>query len=191
MQRILKESAVEMHKPSDYNNTLEIERTFLAVSLPDEINLVEATYMEDAYIPEELSVHPKTRVRRRGDRFELTKKIPFPSGNSLIHEEKTIQLDENEYHCLSAASQRSIQKLRYTVSIDGYKAEVDVFKGRLEGLVLIDFEFNETSSSEEFAVPDCCLVEVTNRETFAGGMLSGKCFADIEAELSALGYSAI
>ena len=41
---------------------------------------------------------------------------------------------------------------------------------------------------EEFTLPDFCLAEVTQEEFIAGGMLSGKKYSDIEADLSRYDY---
>jgi CYTH domain-containing protein len=71
---------------------------------------------------------------------------------------------------------------------NGIKAEIDVFQDDLAGLVLVDFEFNNVKKKDSFKVPDFCLVDVTQDKTFAGGMLCGKKYSDIDTRLRELGY---
>ena len=56
---------------------------------------------------------------------------------------------------------------------------------------MVDFEFKSLKEKNALVMPDFCLVEVTDDETFAGGMLCGKKYADIEGRLRGLGYEAI
>ena len=82
-------------------------------------------------------------------------------------------------------------KDRYNVVIEGFPAEVDVFQEELEGLVLIDFEFDTVEDQKKFVVPAICLADVTQEEFLAGGILSGKKYADIAQQLERLHYRAI
>ena len=66
-----------------------------------------------------------------------------------------------------------------------------MFTGALDGLVLIDFEFETEAEKEAFVMPDFCLVEVTQEEFLAGGMLCGKSYDDISADLALFGYERI
>jgi CYTH domain-containing protein len=68
---------------------------------------------------------------------------------------------------------------------------VDVFRDALDGLVLVDFEFETEAEKDEFPMPDFCLVEVTQEEFLAGGMLCGKSYDDIASDLSRFGYGRI
>ena len=66
---------------------------------------------------------------------------------------------------------------------------MDVFQDDLTGLVLVDFEFKEIADKNNFKMPDFCLTDVTQDKYFAGGMLCGKKYSDIQAHLVELGYS--
>lgn len=52
---------------------LEIEKTCLLVHLPKELANLEPVELIDIYIPES-SFHPKLRLRKRGNMYEITKK---------------------------------------------------------------------------------------------------------------------
>jgi len=68
---------------------------------------------------------------------------------------------------------------------------VDVFQDDLVGLVLVDFEFKEVADKNNFDMPDFCLTDVTQDKYFAGGMLCGKKYTDIQDHLDELGYKNI
>jgi CYTH domain-containing protein len=168
---------------------LELEVRFLAREIPKEIEDVAPVTIEDTYFPEDPSVHAQLRVRRKGDKCEITKKVPVVEGDRSAQNEFTIALDDLEYEALAKASTRKVAKDRYVVAIDGYQAEVGVFRDRLTGLVLIEFEFNSVEEKDAFQMPPCCLVDVTNEELFAGGILSSKTYVDIADKLQELGYT--
>lgn len=171
--------------------TLELELTYLAAVIPEAINDVQPIAMEDTYFPEDPEVHAHLRLRAKNERYEITKKTMVDDGDASAHVETTIPLETSEYLALASASMRKISKDRYRVNIDGYPAEVDVFKGVLRGLVLIDFEFQSYEEKANFTPPDVCLTDVTQEEFLAGGVLSGKSYEDIQPYLVRLGYSAL
>lgn len=169
---------------------LELELTFLAREIPKEIEGATPVTIEDTYFPENPAVHAQLRVRRKGgDKREITKKVPVSADDMSAQHEFTIALNEEEYDALANASTRKVNKDRYFVTIDGYPAEVGIFKDRLEGLVMIDFEFKTAEEKDAFKKPACCLADVSNVELFAGGILSSKSYDDIATELGNFGYT--
>ena len=171
--------------------SLELELTYLAAKKPNEISYVQPVSMEDIYFPEDPAVHAHLRLRAKNSKYEITKKTSVVEGDASAHIENTIPLDEQEYAALATSSIRSVSKDRYKVDINGHEAEVDIFKGVLAGLVLIDFEFESYEEKESFTPPESCLVDVTQEEFLAGGVLAGKSYGDIEPELNRLGYTKI
>jgi CYTH domain-containing protein len=165
---------------------LELERTYLARFLPDD--LAQASHREiiDIYFPE-VSRHPVMRLRKNGDVFEITKKKPVGSDKSTQHEQ-TISLDSAEFAALAKLPGKHVAKERYEYKVGEYTAEFDVFTEALTGLVVIDFEFNSEIEKEHFVAPDFCLAEVTQDTFIAGGMLAGASFSDIEEDLASFGY---
>lgn len=172
------------------NLQVELELTFLANKLPKEIYSVEPELMIDIYVPD-TSVHPKLRIRRRGNKYEITKKLPLDKKDMSIQSEQTIPLTKEEFEALLNNSTKTLKKDRYSVIIDGHKTEIDVFKDELEGLVLLDFEFKNKLDKAAFKMPSCCLADVTQESFIAGGMLAGKTYKDIEKYLSRYNYPAI
>lgn len=172
------------------NVAIEIELTYLAGELPAEISTVEPEEMEDIYIPE-ASSDPHLRLRRRGLNYEITKKKPLAENDSSCQTEQTITLEADEFSALSLTSTKRVQKKRYRVVLAGKAAEVDVFSGSLEGLVLIDFEFDTIDEKNKFLPPKCCLADVTQERFVAGGRLAGKAYTDIKTDLKRFNYHAI
>lgn len=170
------------------NQELELEYTFLASELPKEIEGVSPKRLVDIYIPESGTDHPRLRLRQKGNTYEITKKTPVNEGDASTQIETTIKLDAHEFVALSSTSQKSVVKDRYVADINGYPAEVDVFREGLEGLVLIDFEFSSEDERAKFIKPEVCLADVTQEDFIAGGLLAGKTYADISDDLNRFNY---
>lgn len=173
---------------NDLIREIEIELTYLARELPKEIKGIEPISMLDVFIPEDPKIHSQLRARQKDDKYEITKKFPVSDHDKSIQNEFTIPLTKIEFESIIKASNKQTKKDRYKVVIGGHAAEVDVFHGDLEGLVLIDFEFNSQKDKSKFIPPACCLVDVTQEEFVAGGYLAGKSYKDIEDRLLKFGY---
>lgn len=166
---------------------IELERTYLAKSLPEGLKNARSMEIIDIYIPKG-ERHSALRIRKLGEKFEITKKYPVAEGDSSELHEHTIQLDAEEFAAFSGIDGRRIRKLRYYYNCNGRTAEIDVFKDALEGLVLVDFEFESAEEKQKFRMPEFCLAEVTQEEFIAGGMLCGKNYGGIEKELAKFNY---
>lgn len=171
--------------------SIEQELTYLAAGLPAGINDVNPIRLKDIYIPDTDGVHPRLRLRKKGDKYEVTKKVPLTEGDASAHTEMTIPLSEEEFTTLENTSVKTVEKDRYNLTIDGHEAEIDVFTGKLEGLVVIDFEFDSEESKNAFTAPDVCLADVTQEMFIAGGKLAGKSYSDIQSELDRFKYVAL
>ncbi|MFH1631022.1 MAG: CYTH domain-containing protein [Candidatus Aenigmatarchaeota archaeon] len=169
--------------------SIELERTFLAKFLPPDLKNCQHKEIVDIYIPKS-DRHPSLRIRKNGERFEITKKFPVETSASMQNE-NTIKLTEEEFLSLSKISGKVVRKIRYFYKYDKFIAEIDVFQDALWGLVIIDFEFDSKSDQNSFQMPDFCLVDVTDEEFIAGGMLCGKSYSDIEDNLRKFDYKKI
>jgi CYTH domain-containing protein len=166
---------------------VELEKTYLARVIPEELENSRSEVISDSYLPAD-AVHPKIRLRHRGERYELTKKEPVDGTDSSKQNEHTIPLTQTEYESLAAVSSKKLTKRRYYHHISGRLAEVDVYQDSLNGLVVIEFEFENETEKAEFQTPDVCLADVTQEETIAAGMLAGKSYADIQPALEQYNY---
>ena len=176
-------------KSSRKNIEVELERTFLLKEMPEGIEDYKSIEILDIYFP--LSIpHPILRLRKKGNLLTLTKKSPIENDSS-VQEEQTIMLSEKEYIELSKIPGKRLRKVRYYYPFGKRLTEIDVFLDDLEGLVLVDFEFDFVKEKEEFPIPDFCLADVTQEEAIAGGFLAGKKYADIESFLGKHSYEKI
>lgn len=173
--------------PSQSNQEIELELTYLASEIPTEVIDATPTEMLDVYVPEGAE-HPCLRLRKKGNKYEITKKKPIEDGDASVQSEQTIPLESEEFEALAQSSLRRLQKMRYKVELAGRAAEVDVFAGGLTGLVVIDFEFNSREEKAGFRPPPCCLADVTQENFIAGGLLAGKTYQDIASELERYNY---
>jgi len=166
---------------------IELEKTYLAKKLPD--NLKDCKFKEiiDVYIPKD-SEHPKLRLRKNGDKFEMTKKEPINEGDASRQEEQTIKLTKIEFDALNKLEGKRVHKLRYYFDYNGRTAEIDVFQDAIKGLVLVDFEFETIDEKNKFEMPDFCLADITQELFTAGGMICGKSYGDIENDLNKFNY---
>ncbi len=165
---------------------LEREKTYLARYIPAQINGARSEIIRDIYIPD--IDHANIRLRMRGEILELTKKIPVEDNDSSRQSEDTIPLTQEEYDAFTSISKKELVKRRFYCTIYGHDAEIDVYLEKLEGLVLIDFEFNSDDAMTKFEPPECCLADVTQDIVSAAGRLAGKSYRDIEPQLADFGY---
>lgn len=168
---------------------IELERTFLAKQIPDGLKECKSKEIRDIYIPRAIEIHAPIRIRKNGDKYEITKKSPIISGDHSQMLEENISLTREEFLLLEKEiNGRRVSKTRYYYPVNGRTAEVDVFSESLTGLVLIDFEFNSVEEKNSFKPPFFCLAEVTQEDFIAGGILCGKKYSDLEKDLERFNY---
>jgi len=165
----------------------ELERTFVAKYVPQGIESFECKEIIDIYIPKG-SRHPVLRLRKNGEKYEMTKKEPVKEGDASHMNEQTITLTREEFDALKHIHGKIAHKFRYRYPFGQHTAEIDVFQEALEGLVIVDFEFNSIEEKDAFRMPEFCLAEVTQEEALAGGMLCGKSYEEIGPVLKKYGY---
>ena len=166
----------------------ELEKTYLIKKFPENLENCKFKEIIDIYLPESAE-HAKLRLRKNGDRYELTKKEPIDEADASHQKEQTIILTEIEFNALSNLKGKKIEKIRYYYDYNGKIAEIDVLHVLLKGLTLVDFEFETIEEKDSFEMPDFCLADVTQDVFVAGGVLCGKCYGDIENELKKYNYN--
>jgi CYTH domain-containing protein len=144
----------------------EIERKFLAGDLPPEVRAQPATRVRQAY----LSIEPaEVRVRSSDDRaHELTVK----SVGGLERIEVTVPLTGEQFEELWALATASIEKDRSRYEIESRTAEVDVYGGKLAGLVVVEVEFPTAADAASFDPPAWFGVEVTEDRRYRNSALA-------------------
>ncbi|MCC7004527.1 hypothetical protein IT397_01250 [Candidatus Nomurabacteria bacterium] len=166
---------------------VEFEKTYLIKTMPDGWQSFQNKEIFDIYFPFK-EVHPNLRVRKAGDKYDITKKECINGNDSSEQNEHTIKLTSPEFEALKNLEGKKLRKIRYYFDLNGIRGELGVHKDELEGLVLVDFEFKNREEMERFVMPDFCLADVTQEEFVAGGMLCGKKYSDVEDYLLKYGY---
>lgn len=138
---------------------LEIEKKFLVNEMP-----YLSDYPFDEIEQGYLSFVPEIRIRRKGNKFYITKK---GEGTQTRPEEET-EIDDIAYNILSHLVQgRIIKKTRYKIPLeDGLIAELDIYHGDLKGLSTVETEFESESQAREFIKPDWFGEDVTEDKKY-------------------------
>src|SRR6476646_3084786 len=145
----------------------EIERKFLVSDPPDEIGTQPATHIRQGY----LSIEPaEVRVRSRDDeQHELTVK----SVGGLTRTEVSVALTPEQFEELWPLARRSVEKDRSTYGVGGWTAEVDVYTGKLAGLLVVEIEFPTEDDAAGFTPPSWFGPEVTDDPRYRNSALAG------------------
>lgn len=169
---------------------IELEKTYLVKELPENLQELEHKEIFDIYIPK-VSRHAEIRIRRNGNKHEITKKIPLDE-NKNEFKEYTIPISKEEFDALEKEIEgKRVRKIRYNMPYKGLIAEIDVFQDNLKGLAVIEFEYPDRETRDSFEHPDFCGPDVTSEEFVAGGFICGKSFEDISPNLEKYGYKKV
>jgi CYTH domain-containing protein len=149
---------------------MEIERKFLihrqlwdAVIKPSPKKIVQAYLVSTA--------EKTIRIRIKGDKGFITIKGPT-KGISRSEFEYEIPLIDAEA-LISQFAEKVINKERYEIYFDEKLWEIDVFHGKLEGLILAEIELE--SEDETFSVPEWIGKEVSHDVEYYNARLVEKC----------------
>ncbi len=148
----------------------EIERKFTVdIQKWNEIEKPEPIQIVQSY----LSTNPEctVRVRIKGNKGFLTIKG------------KTIGIIRSEFEyeiplvdaqqMIASFSEKTLSKYRYEIKVENHLWEVDVFHGKLEGLVIAEIELK--SENENFTKPDWALEDVSDNVEYYNSRLIEKC----------------
>lgn len=119
---------------------LEIERKFLLQG-PFKESATSSSHIIQGYMPTQTGVTVRVRIRD-SQGFLTIKGNSSSDGLSRYEWEKEIALSEAK-DLLNLCHNGTIDKTRYLVPYQGVTYEVDVFHGKLEGLVLAELELDD------------------------------------------------
>jgi adenylate cyclase len=111
----------------------------------------------------------EVRVRRIGEESFLT--VKRGSGRDRLEDE--IEITAEQLEALWPATEgRRLAKHRFYVPLDGLTAEVDVYGGKLDGLITAEVEFDSVAHSESFDPPPWFGDEITGDAGYANQALA-------------------
>ncbi len=153
------------------NRTLhnrEIERKFLVQWLPDNFKRARHFVIEQGYLATE-SAGRQVRLRKRGKATSLTFKV----GRGSHREEREVKVSPKQFATLwPGTAGRRLRKVRYEIPWEGLMIEVDIYRGRHEGLVVAEVEFPDTRSCRRFDPPWWFGREVTGEKRYSNVRLA-------------------
>lgn len=147
---------------------MEIEKKYLVNILPDNLSSYPHRTIEQGY----LSTEPVIRIRKDGEKYELT----YKSKGLMIREEYNLPLTRSSYeHLKTKIDGYLITKERYNIPYDNHLTiELDCFVGEFSPLILAEVEFSDEKSANEFVPPDWFGEDVTFSSDYQNSSLSQK-----------------
>jgi len=138
---------------------LESEFSFLVKDLPNDLEKYPKREIKQGYFSD---LPSPLRIRSEDGKYFLTKKIPIKKGDNSRREEIEIQIKREEFEILFPICKKFLEKTRYYYPIgNNLTAEVDIFHGGLEGLIMVEVEFPSEKERKKFVSPDWFGKDVT------------------------------
>ena len=161
---------------------MEIEKKYLVKELPD-LSQFQYHEIEQGY----LTRRPTLRIRKKNDDYIFTYKSKMKDApkNLQVNDEVERPLTKEAYEKLREKTEGYlIQKTRYLIPIcaeytektesfpDELTVELDVFHGRLEGLLFAEIEFPSEEAAGCFLAPKWLGKDVSGDHRYSNGYLS-------------------
>ena len=149
---------------------MEIERKFLISAPPADLERFARSRIDQAYVAVD-PIGTEVRIRRRAGRTTLTIK----GGSGLARTEEEVEIDAEQFARLwELSGGRALEKTRYEIptGTDGLTIELDVYGGRLEGLVTAEVEFASEAAADDFAAPPWFGTDVTDDDAYKNRRLA-------------------
>lgn len=127
---------------------MEIERKYLVAYLPKGYEAYPFRSIEQAY----LCTEPVVRIRKEDEDYYLT----YKSKGLMVREEYNLPLTKEAYeHLLGKADGIILTKTRYRIPVEKTEltAELDIFQGEYQGLMLVEVEFETKEQADGFEAP--------------------------------------
>ena len=144
---------------------LEIERKWLVkeeiLKKQDCIHLEDFDYRDisQGYLCAVPVIRIRKSIKKSGESHYM---LSYKGRGLLESEEYNLPLTAEAYESLKGKIEgRLIEKRRYILPFGKYKIEVDIFKGKLEGLIYAEVEFPSKEEAENFSAPEWFNRELT------------------------------
>ena len=145
---------------------MEIERKFAIFNFPDLKNASKSE-ISQWYI----SYEPEKRVRKIDGVYLITEK----SRGTLVREENEYVIDsDTALSLIASCGRKPVKKTRYRLPFGTHCAEIDIYRGELEGLSVCEIEFESVTDAEGTALPEWLGEELTERPEYRNAALSRK-----------------
>lgn len=127
---------------------LEIERKFLIPKLPDNVaQYSHAEIVQWYYFNEGEKL---VRLRKKWDQYFQTVKM----GQGLIRKEDENEISQSIFEEeRNNVEDRRLEKTRYEIPYEWKTIELDIYKWKLEWLVVAEVEFSSEAEANNFPIP--------------------------------------
>ena len=159
---------------------IEWERRFLLSSFPSGEKVTRIRHISDRYIE---GTRLRLRQQCEGEgkvAFKLTQKLPGGTARGQQGLITSMYLTREEFDVLARLPAKVLTKVRHSVPPFG----IDVFEGRLKGLVLAEAEFNSEAEGSALVLPSFIVAEVSADTRFTGGNLIAASREELEKWLA-------
>lgn len=147
--------------------THEIERKWLVRDLP-RLEELKGDRILQGYLSIS-SDGTEVRIRRKGDTYFETVK----SHGGLTRDEIEVEISQCQFRTLWPATEgRRVEKTRYALPWNGYQLELDVYRGALADLVVVELEFTSAEESKQFSPPAWFGEDVTDDTRYKNSSLA-------------------
>ena len=155
---------------------MEIEHKYLIKEMPKDLSKYKKKEIEQGY----LNRSPVLRIRKSNDDYILTyklKKEKVSENDPICNEEIEAPLTLDAYeHLKTKIDFNPIVKTRYIIPYKTggktYKIELDVFHGKLEGLVFAEVEFESVEDAKSFKKPRWFGKKISGDKRYRNGFLT-------------------
>ena len=155
----------------------EIERKFCVRKMPD-LTACTGVEISQGYIAVDED-DTEVRLRRKDKRFYQTVKI----GKGVQRTEVEVELSRAQFDTLwPLTAGRRVEKVRYEIAEGVWTIELDVYCGRLKGLVVAEVEFETVAESSRFVPPPWFGRDVTDDDRYKNATLAYKGTPDDHAQ---------
>lgn len=152
----------------------EIERKFLVKKVP-ELSQAMVQEIHQGYLRDQ----PEIRIRKKEDQYFLTQK-----GEGLLKRtEVETPISSLTYEILTQlVTGNLIEKDRYHIPLDErIIAELDIYHGQYEGLMVVETEFSSEEEASCFVPPEWFGVEITYDKRYKNKNLARCSIAEAKA----------
>jgi adenylate cyclase len=151
---------------------MERERKFLVTHPPAGLNKFPHKRIRQGYlvIPDRRGQTPvEVRVRDEAGKYVITVK----AGHGSIRTEVEVPIPDDSFRSLWRLTQgKRIEKVRYRIPLGDLTVELDVYRGKLRGLMTAEVEFDSDRRLRRFQPPEWFGREVTGRDEFSNSRLA-------------------
>ena len=145
----------------------EIERRFLVKHLPEDLNKYPHERITQGYL--QTNDGTSVRLRKEKSKYYQTTK----TGSGKVRAETNIEISKELFDALwHLTKRRRLEKTRYEIPHESGTIELDIYHGKLLGLVTVEMEFESEKTCDSFIPPDWFGKEVTETKGYSNKSLA-------------------